>query len=130
VLGIGDLKRQRFDIQCEQGAQRRLVTRPLCALLVTVNQLEQRNGRDADALAIREVLCEPAACAGRPVVEHRDHGVRIQVLCVEEGALVRRDGRIVRWPDVGERFASQEPIDLCEDRGDVRWVAAIGSRIT
>ena len=53
VLGIGELEWQRFDIQCEQRAQRRLVARPLCALLIAVDQLEQRNGRDTDALAAR-----------------------------------------------------------------------------
>ena len=64
VLGIGVLERQWVDIQCEQGAQRRLVALSLYAFLVTVDQLEQRNRRDADALAVRELSCEPAA--GRP----------------------------------------------------------------
>src|SRR6516164_1439993 len=80
ALGIGELERQWFHIQCEQGAQRRLVARPLCALLVAVDQFEQRNGRDTDALATRELLCEPAARAARAVVEHRDDGVRVKAL--------------------------------------------------
>ena len=33
--------------------------------------------RDADALVVRELFCEPATRPGRAVVDHRDDGVRV-----------------------------------------------------
>src|SRR5215469_11005996 len=131
VLRIGELEWQRFDIQCEQRAQRRLVAGPLCALLVAVYQLEQGNSRDADALAIRELLCEPAAGTGRALVEHRDDRVRVQAFHAwKKTRLSGTTGGSSSGPASGKGSPARSRSISAKTAATSAGLRAIGSRIT